>query len=187
MKRLLYSMTAASVAAVVALASTSPVRASDKPTADPAENAAGSEPNIPAQNASPAEAKGITTAKVNVDDQGLILKGYDAVAYFKQGKPVKGNSAIESTYQGAIYLFASSADKADFDKDPAKYAPRYGAFCAYGVANGVLADLEGPRAFIVYKGKLYLCGDEGALKEFKTNIESNIGKADTNWLLLTGR
>ena len=72
MKRLLYSMTAASVAAVVALASSSPVRASDKPTADPAENAAGSEPNIPAQNASPAEAKGITAAKVNVDDQGLI-------------------------------------------------------------------------------------------------------------------
>ena len=182
MKRLLYSMTAASVAAVVALASSSPVRASDKPTADPAENAAGGEPNIPAQNASPAEAKGITTAKVNVDDQGLILKGYDAVAYFKQGKPVKGNSAIESAYQGATYLFASSADKADFDKDPAKYAPRYGAFCAYGVANGVLADLEGPRAFIVYKGKLYLCGDDGALKEFKSNIE----KADKNWLKLVG-
>jgi len=186
MKRLLYSMTAASVAAAVALASSSPVRASDKPTADPAENAAGSEPNIPAQNASPAEVKGITTAKVNVDDQGLILKGYDAVAYFKQGKPVKGNSAIESTYQGATYLFASSSDKADFDKDPAKYAPRYGAFCAYGVANGVLADLEGPRAFIVYKGKLYLCGDDGALKEFKSDIDSNIEKADKNWLKLVG-
>ena len=179
-------MTAASVAAVVALASSSPVRASDKPTADPAENAAGSEPNIPAQNASPAEAKRIAAAKVNVDDQGLILKGYDAVAYFKQGKPVKGNSAIESTYQGATYLFASSADKADFDKDPAKYAPRYGAFCAYGVANGVLADLDGPRAFIVYKGKLYLCGDDGALKEFKSDIDSNIEKADKNWLKLVG-
>jgi len=132
MKRLLYSMTAASVAAVVALASSNPVRASDKPTADPAQNTADHEPNVPAQNASPAEAKGTTTAKVNVDIQGIILKGYDVVAYFKQGKPVKGNSAIESTFQGATYLFASSADKADFDKDPAKYAPRYGAFCAYG-------------------------------------------------------
>src|SRR5215469_17151102 len=161
MKRLLYSMTAASVAAVVALASSSPVRASDKPTADPAENAAGSEPNIPAQNASPAEAKGITTAKVNVDDQGLILNGYDAVAYFKQGKPVKGNSAIESTYQGAIYLFASSADKADFDKDPAKYAPRYGGFCSYAVAHGVLADADVATAFVIHKGKLYLCGNCG--------------------------
>src|ERR1700736_1690133 len=109
MKRLLYSMTAASVAALVALASSSPVRASDEPTADPAQNTAGNEPNVPAQNASPAEAKGITTVKVNVDDQGIILKGYDVVAYFR--KPVKGNSAIESTYQGTIYLFASSTDK----------------------------------------------------------------------------
>ena len=185
MKRLLYSMTAASVAAVVALASSSPVRASDKPTADPAENTAGNEPNVPAQNASPAEAKGTTTAKVNVDIQGIILKGYDAVAYFKQGKPVKGNSAIESTYQGAIYLFASSADKVDFEKDPAKYAPRYGAFCSFGVANGVLTDIMGPEAFIVYKGKLYLCGDEGALKEFKSDIDGNIQKADTNWRQLS--
>jgi YHS domain-containing protein len=174
-------MTAASVAAVVALASSSPVRASDNPTADPAQNTAGNEPNVPAQNASPAEAKGTTTATVNVDIQGIILKGYDVVAYFKQGKPVKGNSAIESTYQGATYLFASSADKADFDKDPAKYAPRYGAFCAYGVANGVLADLDTPGAFVLYKGKLYLCGNEGALKAFKSNIDSNIDKADTNW------
>ena len=114
------------------------------------------------------------------------MKGYDVVAYFKQGKPVKGNSAIESTYQGATYLFASSADQADFDKDPAKYAPRYGAFCSLGVANGVLADLEGPSAFAVYKGKLYLCGNKGALNEFKSDIDGNIEKADTNWRQLTG-
>jgi YHS domain-containing protein len=62
--------------------------------------------------------KASTTAKVNVDGQGVILKGYDAVAYFKQGKPVKGNPEIKSSYQGATYLFASAEDKADFDKDP---------------------------------------------------------------------
>jgi YHS domain-containing protein len=179
-------MAAASVAAVVALALSSPVRASDEPTPDSAQNTAGDEPNDAAQNASQLRQKGTTTAKVNVSDQGIILKGYDAVAYFKQGKPVKGNSAIESTYQGAIYLFASSADKVDFEKDPAKYAPRYGAFCSFGVANGVLTDIMGPEAFIVYKGKLYLCGDDGALKEFKSDIDSNIEKADKNWLKLVG-
>ena len=186
MKRLLYSMAAASVAAVVALALSSPIRASDEPTPDSAQNTAGDEPNDATQNASQLRQKWTTTAKANVDDQGIILKGYDAVAYFKQGKPVKGNSAIESSYQGAIYLFASSADKVDFEKDPAKYAPRYGAFCSFGVANGVLTDIMGPEAFIVYKGKLYLCGDDGALKEFKSDIDSNIEKADKNWLKLVG-
>jgi YHS domain-containing protein len=49
-----------------------------------------------------------------------FLKGYDAVAYFTQKKPVKGNPAIKSTYQGATYLFSSTANKTAFDKNPAK-------------------------------------------------------------------
>ena len=77
-------------------------------------------------------------------------------------------------------------DKADFDKDPAKYAPRYGGFCSYGVTVGVLSELKGPDAFAIYKGRLYLCGNQGALKEFKTNIDSNIEKADLNWRSLAG-
>ena len=186
LKRLLHSLSGASVAAVVILAANNTVGAFDKQTLDPAQNNAGNGPILLAQNAAPKEAKGSETAKVNVDSKGVILKGYDAVAFFKQGKPVKGNPAIESTYQGATYLFASAADKADFDKDPAKYAPQYGGFCAYGVANGVLADIEGPDAFTVYKGKLYLCGNQTALKSFKSNIDSNIDKADTNWRQLTG-
>ena len=52
---------------------------------------------------------------------------------------------------------------------------------------GVLADLQGPDSFAVYKGKLYFCGNEGALNEFKGDIDSNIEKADTNWLHLVGR
>jgi YHS domain-containing protein len=185
MKRLLHSLTAASVAAVIVLAVNNAVGASDEQTVDP-QNTAGSDPDVLSENATPKEAKGGTRAKVNVDSQGIILKGYDVVAYFKQAKPVKGNPAIESAYQGATYLFASSADKADFDKDPAKYAPKYGAFCSYGVANGVITDIEGPGAFAVYNGKLYLCGNQGALKSFKSNIDSNIEKADTNWRQLNG-
>jgi YHS domain-containing protein len=129
------------------------------------------------------EARGSTTAKVNIDSQGVILKGYDVVAYFKQRKPVQGNPAFESTYQGAMYLFASAANKADFDKDPARYVPQYGGFCAYGVATGVLFDTE-EDAFIVYKGKLYLGGNQEGC--FKGDIDTNIDKADNNWRRITG-
>jgi hypothetical protein len=61
-----------------------------------------------------------------------------------------------------------------------------GGFCSYGVANGVLANIEGPDAFTVYKGKLYFCGNQSALKGFRSNIDSNIDKADTNWRQLNG-
>jgi YHS domain-containing protein len=184
MNRLLCFITTACIAAVIILAGNSTVGASDTPALDPAKSTSEKGPDIPTQDDFQNAAKSGSPTKVNVDSQGVIVKGYDVVAYFKQGKPVKGNPAFESTYQGATYLFASSVDKADFDKDPAKYAPRYGAFCSYGVTMGVLADLEDPDAFAVYKGRLYLCGNQGALKEFKTNIDSNIVNADTNWRLL---
>jgi YHS domain-containing protein len=160
-----------------------------------ANNAAGLDPawndveraSIPfAQNAAPTQEKSSNRAAVNVDGQGIILKGYDAVAYFKQGKPLKGNPEIASTYQGVTYLFASATNKADFDKDPAKYVPQYGGFCAYAAANGVIVGIEGPNAFTVYKGKLYLGGNQDALKSFKTDIDENIEKADAYWRQLTG-
>ena len=130
-------------------------------------------------NAAP-KAKGNEATKVNVDSNGVILKGYDAVAYFTQGKPVKGDPAIKSTYDGATYLFASAADKAVFDKNPAKYVPQYGGFCAYGVSVGVLSDIEGPGGF-VHDGKLYVCGDEAAGKSFRSDLKRKIAKADANW------
>jgi YHS domain-containing protein len=67
----------------------------------------------------------------------VILKGYDPVAYFNQGKAVMGNPFITSTYNGATYLFASREDKAEFDKSPAKFEPQYGGYCArYGRFGG---------------------------------------------------
>jgi YHS domain-containing protein len=185
LKRLLHSLTVTSVAAVVVLVASNSAGASNEQAQDPTQNNARNEPILLAQNASPKEEKGDNTA-VNVDSKGVILKGYDVVAYFKQGTPLKGDPAIESTYQGVTYLFASSANKADFDKDPAKYVPQYGGFCAYGVANGAIFPIESPTAFTVYKGKLYIGGNQDALKSFKTNIDDNIGKANTYWRQLTG-
>jgi YHS domain-containing protein len=127
------------------------------------------------------------TTKQNVDSQGVILKGYDVVAFFKERKAVKGSSDLSANYQGATYLFTSAANKAEFEKAPARYVPQYGAFCAYGVTLGVLADTEVPDAFFVYKGKLYVCGNQGALKDFKKDIDSNIDKANVNWRQLASQ
>jgi YHS domain-containing protein len=183
LKRLLHPLIAACVATVVLLSTNNAV--GNEQTLDPGEDNVENEPMLLAQNAAPKEKKSISRT-ANVDGQGVILKGYDAVTYFKQGKPLKGNPEIASTYQGVTYLFASAASKAEFDKDSAKYVPQYGGFCAYGVANGVLANTESPNAFTVYKGKLYLCGNQDALKSFKTDIDENIEKADAYWRQLTG-
>ena len=186
MKRLLHFLTVASLAAVPVLAGNSAAGVSDKQTLDAVQNTLANGQILIAQNGATKEAKGSESAKVNVDANGVILKGCDTVAYFEQGKPIKGDSALKSTCSGATYLFASAADKAIFDKEPTKYAPQYGGFCAYGVVKGALDDFEGLGDFIIYKGKLYLCGNQSALEIFTSDIDSNIEKADTNWRKLTG-
>jgi YHS domain-containing protein len=186
MTRFLRSPATASIGAVVVLMATNAFGISGEQTLLRPWNMKGTGPNLLRQNAFLEEEKDSPTGKLNVDSEGVILKGSDVVAYFKEGKPVKGSPAIATSYRGATYLFASAANKAEFEKDPAKYVPQYGGFCAYGVASGVLADPEGPSAFLVYKGKLYICGNQGALKSFRSDIDSNIDKADKNWRQLTG-
>ena len=143
--------------------------------------------NTSRQNVFLEEEQGTDKTKQNLDSQGVILKGYDVVAFFKERKPVKGSSDFSATYQSATYLFSSVANKAEFEKDPTRYVPQYGAFCAYGVTLGVLADPEVSDAFLVYKGKLYVCGNQGALKDFKRDIDGNIDKANANWRQLASQ
>jgi YHS domain-containing protein len=118
--------------------------------------------------------------KVNVDSSGVILKGYDVVAYFTQNKAVKGDPKYQSTYQGAIYYFSSAADLATFKKNPAKYAPQYGGFCANSVKNKKLVDSD-PTVFFIVKGKLYVCSTPEAAKEFQVRTLEDIIEANRNW------
>jgi YHS domain-containing protein len=133
-------------------------------------------------HAAQARKRAKTAPKLNVDKSGVILKGYDPVAYFKQGKAVKGNPSISSTYHGATYYFVSKDDKADFDKNPAKYEPQYGGFCANAMSQRRLSDSD-PNAFLIYKGKLYVCSSGSALKTFSSKPDVNIPKAEANWRL----
>ena len=71
--------------------------------------------------------------RVNVDSNGVILKGYDVVAYFTQHKPIKGSPNYKTNYQGATYYFSSAANLAVFERNPSKYVPQYGGLCANGV------------------------------------------------------
>ena len=63
---------------------------------------------------------------VNVDHSGVGIRGYDPVAYFKEGKAEKGLSKYRSSADGVTYLFNSTEDKAAFDANPLKYAPQFG-------------------------------------------------------------
>ncbi len=86
---------------------------------------------------------------------GPAILGHDPVAYFTEGKPVKGRADLVTEWMGATWRFASAANRDLFKADPQKYAPQYGGYCAYGVSQGNLVGIE-PDKFRIVDGKLYL-------------------------------
>jgi YHS domain-containing protein len=92
----------------------------------------------------------------NVDSKGLWVEGYDPVAYLIDGKPLKGKEQFTSSYLDATFRFASQAHLDLFKKDPSKYLPQYGGWCAYALgANNEKVDVD-PETFKIKDGKLFL-------------------------------
>lgn len=117
---------------------------------------------------------------INVDRSGLAVQGYDVVAYFTDAKPVKGNSQFSSNFAGGTYHFVSAEHKAAFDKEPAKYAPQFGGYCAWAVSKNSLAKIE-PDAFQIVGGRLLLQYDKSIRDKFNKDTAGNLTKADGNW------
>ena len=110
-----------------------------------------------------------------------VMGGYDPVAYFEVGKPVRGNGYHTATYQGGTYLFANKKHQEKFEANPGKYAPQYGGYCAYGVAVGKKFYSD-PNRWKIVDGKLYLNLDKNIQKKWKQDISGHITKADSNWV-----
>lgn len=87
----------------------------------------------------------------------VILKGHDPVAYFVDGKPVKGSPAISYEWDEGVYHFANARNRDLFKADPDRYAPRFAGYCTGSMARGVRAE-GNPDAWIIADGKLYVFG-----------------------------
>ncbi len=117
---------------------------------------------------------------LNLDDRGVAIQGYDPVAFFTENKPVKGDEKFVSKHDGAIYFFASKADKQMFDQMPAKYEPAFGGYCAYGVSRDKLVEVD-VEAFQVVDSRLLLQYSQGVRDKFNQDQKGNLSKADANW------
>jgi hypothetical protein len=108
------------------------------------------------------------------------LEGHDPVAYFTKGEAIRGDGIILSRHEGLTYLFANKEDKELFDKNPSKYAPQFGGWCAFGASVGKKFHSD-PNAFVIEDGKLYVNVNQDILKKFKADLKENIEKAENNW------
>lgn len=111
---------------------------------------------------------------------GVAIRGTDPVAYFTEGRPVEGDSDIFADWNGARWQFASTENRDRFVADPAAYAPQYGGFCAWAVAQGYTAPTD-PDAWRIVDGKLYLNYSLKVQKDWEQDIPGFIASADANW------
>jgi len=111
---------------------------------------------------------------------GKAIRGYDPVAYFTEGKPVAGKPEFTHKWKGATWYFASAANRDRFRQDPERWAPQYGGYCAYGVAQGYAVKIEVDQWSVV-GGKLYLNYNRSVQRTWKQDIPGYIRKADGNW------
>jgi YHS domain-containing protein len=118
-------------------------------------------------------------SEVYSDADGAI-GGYDPVAYFKDGKPVKGAKNFTTEWNDADWYFSSQENLNDFTADPLKYAPQYGGYCAYGTADGHKASTQ-PETWTIVDGKLYLNYNLDVKAIWMKDQASMIHKADSNW------
>ena len=110
----------------------------------------------------------------------VAIKGYDTVAYFTQGKAVKGSETHSLKWLGAVWHFSSAEHRDLFKSSPVRYAPQYGGYCADGVAYGQSTANIDPQAWRIINDKLYLNYNEGAAVELE-EIPGQLEKAEHNW------
>ena len=114
------------------------------------------------------------------------IRGYDAVAYFTENKPVKGKAEFAHQWMGANWLFATAENRDKFKAEPEKYAPQYGGYCAYAMAEYANTVEIDPNAWTVEGGKLYLNYSKGVQATWDKNKTALIAKADKNWPPIKG-
>ncbi|MCY4305923.1 MAG: YHS domain protein [Aestuariivita sp.] len=110
----------------------------------------------------------------------VAINGYDPVAYFIEGKPVKGKVEYAVEWKGATWLFSDMDNQSRFEMSPSEFAPQYGGYCAYAVSRGYTA-MTVPEAWRIVNNKLYLNYSLGVRRIWEKNTAENIRKANKNW------
>ena len=128
--------------------------------------------------ASPAAAE--SDQIVNKDSEDVAIKGYDTVAYFTEGRAVKGSPEFEYVWQDARWWFTKAEHRDLFAQDPDAYAPRFGGFCTGAMSLGI-ARLANPENWSIIDGKLYMNMTERGRDMLRADPGPMIEKAEETW------
>ncbi len=122
---------------------------------------------------------------VQANKDGVAIDGFDPVAYFDDGKAVKGVAVHSCEYLNRTWHFSSAENRDKFLSDPEKFSPQYGGYCAHSLSKNKIVESD-PESFLVRDEKLYLyTNDSVARKDTKidkSKFSFNKSVRDKNWL-----
>lgn len=121
--------------------------------------------------------------KLNISKNSIAVQGYDVVSYFS-GKAARGYERMQSEFRGVKYYFASLTNKETFDKNPEKYLPEYGGWCAYAMGIDGSKVKINPETFKILDDKLYLFYNyrgNNTLTPWNENEAALKSSADSYW------
>lgn len=171
--------------ALASIASICLAQPADRPIQKPAApSPAAPDPDAKDPNV-PRETKDYNLPKHDAGKPALAIEGYDPVAYFPEGggKPAKGDAKFAYTYRGVEYHFATAANLDAFKKDPTRYEPAYGGWCAWAMAEGRKVEID-PKAFRITGGRLFLFYTDiftDTRNSWKKDEPRYMGQADGHW------
>ena len=129
----------------------------------------------------PFAGRSATTERVVVNRfSGLAIEGFDPVAYFVEGRPVRGVPDFEAMQGGAVWRFHNEGNRASFMEHPEIYGPQFGGYDPIDVGRGVT--LAGnPMFFVVAEERLYLFSREANRDAFAADPARFVSEANTRW------
>lgn len=105
------------------------------------------------------------------------IYGYDPIAYWTENKAAKGSDEYVFEWRGAQWYFKNQANMDMFIANPEKFAPQYGGYCAFAMADDNLVGID-EDAFTIYQDKLYLNYSKRIAKRWREDKDYFIGEAD---------
>jgi hypothetical protein len=126
-------------------------------------------------------ARASTTERVVVNRfSGVAIEGFDPVAYFVEGRAVRGLENFEAPEAGAVWRFRNEGNRAFFVAHPEIYGPQFGGYDPIDVARGVTF-ASNPRFWVISGQRLYLFGLEANRDAFAANPDRFLEQANARW------
>jgi YHS domain-containing protein len=117
-----------------------------------------------------------SSAQTTVVGEPLALQGYDPVAYFTDGKALRGTEKYQMSWDGVRYQFVTPEHRQAFRREPDKFAPQFAGSCAMGMAAGKRVEAN-PEAWLIMDGKLYVFFSTDARQKFLQDPAGYLAKA----------